>query len=215
MNLGKKDTSVFVDLNKIPSYVYRFKGLGFPDRFRTFLEYTQLQLALISSATSGNYTFSGNSVFDPDTSGTGHQPLYFDQMVAIYNRYRVFASKLKFELLSATSSAAISITPTTDSARPTSIDIAWETPYTMEIPISSSVFRTVRHALMETQKLWGMGSVTQDDVFSAVFSANPLRQWYWKIWAVSSDGSTSMTLRCNISVTYDVEFSERISPGQS
>ena len=31
-----------------------------------------------------------NSLFDPDQTGTGHQPYYFDQFAALYNRYTVF-----------------------------------------------------------------------------------------------------------------------------
>ena len=34
-----------------------------------------------------------NSLFDPDQTGTGHQPYYFDQFAALYNRYTVLGSK--------------------------------------------------------------------------------------------------------------------------
>ena len=35
-----------------------------------------------------------NSLFDPDFTGTGHQPYYFDQFATIYQRYTVIGSKL-------------------------------------------------------------------------------------------------------------------------
>ena len=38
-----------------------------------------------------------NSLFDPDQTGTGHQPYYFDQFAALYNRYTVLGSKLTAE----------------------------------------------------------------------------------------------------------------------
>ena len=38
--------------------------------------------------------FSGNGLYDPDVSGVGHQPLGFDQWMTLYNRYRVYASRI-------------------------------------------------------------------------------------------------------------------------
>lgn len=39
-------------------------------------------------------------MFDPDTSGTGHQPLGFDQWAAIYKYYMVYAIKWSFYIMS-------------------------------------------------------------------------------------------------------------------
>lgn len=41
------------------------------------------------------YQFAGNSLYDPDISGTGHQPLGFDQWSAFYNKYCVTGSKIR------------------------------------------------------------------------------------------------------------------------
>jgi len=40
------------------------------------------------------YVFRANSLFDPDYSFTGHQPLYYDQYSAIYKAYKVYGSKI-------------------------------------------------------------------------------------------------------------------------
>jgi len=56
-------------------------------RYITKLKYSQaVQLNL------GNaylYQMNLNSLFDPDRTGTGHQPYGFDQLAGLYNRYRV------------------------------------------------------------------------------------------------------------------------------
>lgn len=39
------------------------------------------------------YSFRANSAFDPDYTGIGHQPLGFDQMMALYARYEVISTK--------------------------------------------------------------------------------------------------------------------------
>ena len=41
------------------------------------------------------YTMCANSVYDPDVSGTGHQPMFHDEMIAQYNNYTVLSSKIK------------------------------------------------------------------------------------------------------------------------
>ena len=41
------------------------------------------------------YIFSCNGLFDPNVTGAGHQPLYFDQLSAIYDHYTVIRSRIK------------------------------------------------------------------------------------------------------------------------
>lgn len=68
---------------------------GFPDKLRTRLRYCD-QFQLGTGVTNWVYRF--NSLYDPDLSGTGHQPRYFDQLCAangIYSKYRVLGAKAK------------------------------------------------------------------------------------------------------------------------
>lgn len=213
--LAREEERRVFDLTRIPSYTLRFPALLVPDRMFTNLSYSQLQLAIQSSSTSGHYIFTGNGAFDPDFSGTGHQPMGYDQYVGFYNRYRVHASTITVELLSSTLAVDMSIIPSTSSTTPTSIDNSYESPYVTTIPISSSVFRSVFSRRMSTRKIWGMNGITQDDLYQALFNANPTRTWFWHIFSVSNDGSTTATLRINVTITYEIEFYERLLVGQS
>lgn len=47
----------------------------------------------------GSYTYSANGLYDPNISGTGHQPYGFDQLMALYNKYTVLGSKIQIRLL--------------------------------------------------------------------------------------------------------------------
>lgn len=52
---------------------------------------------VLSTAVSAvaQYNFRANSIFDPDGSGAGHQPLGHDQWSAFYNHYVVLGSKIR------------------------------------------------------------------------------------------------------------------------
>lgn len=77
-----------------PAQLSIVRGLGFPARMRTILRYTA-DLGLTSAAGVMTTTsFSANGIYDPDLTGVGHQPMYFDQYMAVYNKYKVLGSKL-------------------------------------------------------------------------------------------------------------------------
>jgi len=55
--------------------------------------YTENILLNPSAGTPADYVFSANGMYDPNITGTGHQPYAFDQLAAIYNEYTVSVSK--------------------------------------------------------------------------------------------------------------------------
>ncbi len=58
-------------------------------------------------AAIASHDFLANGLFDPDNTGTGHQPLGFDQMTLMYNQYRVLSSKIKVTQITTASSNVI------------------------------------------------------------------------------------------------------------
>lgn len=59
-----------------------------PQQDLTF-RYVQNVAFSMLTAVAQNQVFNLNSLFDPDRTGGGHQPYGFDQLSALYNRYRV------------------------------------------------------------------------------------------------------------------------------
>lgn len=76
-----------------PSLTYR--GIGMPDRFTTSLKYTMVLDRDVSSASYLEYNFVANGMYDPDITGVGHQPAFFDQLMAFYDHYTVNSSMIK------------------------------------------------------------------------------------------------------------------------
>lgn len=52
------------------------------------------------SAAAVSYYFSANSLFDPDRTGIGHQPMGFDQLMDLYDHFTVIGAKLTLKALS-------------------------------------------------------------------------------------------------------------------
>lgn len=66
-----------------------------PQRFITKMKYSE---QFITDATTGMYKFNLNSIYDPNLSGTGHQPYGFDTLATLYNRYRVIACGYRIQV---------------------------------------------------------------------------------------------------------------------
>jgi len=97
----------------------------FPPRTIKWQRYASGHFGL--SSTSGvvvSYVFAANGGFDPDITGTGHQPMGFDQMMAFYNHYCVTHSRITVRFGCATGTYGVagvrvdaSATPITDIER--------------------------------------------------------------------------------------------------
>lgn len=60
-----------------------------PPWIETVMRYSTVIDLTILSGVVNDYCFRANSLFDPDRTSAGHQPLGFDQMAALYNRYHI------------------------------------------------------------------------------------------------------------------------------
>lgn len=60
-----------------------------PARFITKHKYCEA----INTDAGGGYIMNLNSLYDPNRTGTGHQPYGFDNLALLYNRYRVISCR--------------------------------------------------------------------------------------------------------------------------
>lgn len=84
---------------------------------RVRLPYYDYQLFRTTTAGAiGTYFFVANGVFDPDFTGTGHQPMGFDTLMLYYEQYTVVRSKISVTAINNGANAirfAVSLTPDT------------------------------------------------------------------------------------------------------
>lgn len=69
----------------------------FGKRFTFKSKYVALGLILDPGlgGVPATYVFSANGLYDPDVTGTGHQPIGFDQLMPMYDHYTVIGSRIK------------------------------------------------------------------------------------------------------------------------
>lgn len=70
-------------------------GIGLPKQLLSTLKYNDTFYLSSSSGTITTWQYILNGLYDPDYTGTGHQPMYFDQLMGIYNHYCVIGTKMK------------------------------------------------------------------------------------------------------------------------
>lgn len=82
---------------------------GFPRRLYIAHKYASTDRFESTLGVSTNRLFRCNGMFDPDLTGIGHQPMYFDNCVAIYDHYTVVKSYAKFTICPSTVSTSAAL----------------------------------------------------------------------------------------------------------
>lgn len=194
---------------------------GFPDRIKVKLNYFAEIDTTNTFGAASVQQFRGNSVFDPDLTGTGHQPMGFDQWSAFYGHYRVSGSSLRIGALVPGGTAFINtdtvgcsfgIVPATSSSLPTVTELV-EWPYSKWR--QSTFYTPIKgvSAYMSTAKMLGVNkaSVKNEDNNSALISANPTNQWYWNLLVFPANGTQTTYWTYTVKLTYYVEFFGRVN----
>lgn len=187
---------------------------GIPDAMFAVLKYSQSFAP--SSSGAVNQQFRGNSLFDPDLTGTGHQPLFFDQYATLYRRYMVYSCAITATISNQdTVPIHVALIPTSESSVSlTTAGVTSEKPYVRWVqvgPNSGTSSRTVSNR-MSTRKM--RGGAQMDDSFGATTSENPSRQWFWNL-VTNPQFSGTYNCQINVILTYRCRFYSRVSVLQS
>ncbi len=187
-----------------------------PDTTFVKLKYNGV-VVMTNIAGYGSYRFAVNSLFDPDITSAGHQPMAYDQWANFYDHYEVMGSKIRVEVLapsSVNSPTGFAMYPSKDSTSLTSFVAAREQPYSKSRWITgSNNKKTVCSNYITPRKL--EGRTTSSVNFTAAVSSNPASLRYWHLVLETLDGSTIATTYCDVLITYYCKFFGRINLGTS
>jgi hypothetical protein len=178
----------------------------------------------LTAPTSGNavtYFFSANGMFDPNITGTGHQPIGFDQMMLMYEQCTVINSSIQVTFNvgpGLTINAGVALFP--DATGLTNPSQLVENGLIRYIPLTSGSTTFQNHRPQSIVRLdcnvakyfgrRGVRVLLNDDNLYTTAAANPVEQVYYGIvaWQISPDGSTTTALGFDVLISYDVIYWE-------
>jgi hypothetical protein len=186
---------------------------------RVTLCYSSSYISVIAnSAAAGRQQFSMNSMFKPDFTNSGAQPEYFDQLSALYNRYRVYGSAIKVTLLPFNTSGSqinvptnVVLVPSAQTLASVNVDDAAAFPRAQNRVCTGNMDSktTVIVASHSLSEILGVKDVEGADRLQALISASPSEQALWAIVARTADGVTATSFGISVRLSYDVEFFDR------
>jgi len=189
---------------------------------RRKLVYYDYQIARIGTAgVITNYFFSANGCFDPNITGTGHQPLGFDELIAWYEQYTVMESTAQVTWVNNGANVCnvgIGLTPDTTAA---SIPSCVENGYVEFTAIDAAAGlsgagsgnRITKQTLScDSASYFGRKTFQEminDATLSGTAGANPAEQVYFDLMTWDGFfGSGDTTCAANLVIVYDVVFWE-------
>lgn len=186
-----------------------------PDRIRTKLNYQERITISASTGTLGSHIFRLNSLYDTNQSGSGNQPVGYDQLSALYQKYRVHGVKVKLRAVSqgttnATSMYDLAMVPQLESPSWSNIEDATGNPYRKWTMSGNSNTRpTVLSAYFPIAKLFGESLA--DDSYASGVGSDPANVAFLYILAQSVDRSSTTSVIIDVSLTFYCDFFQRQS----
>jgi hypothetical protein len=194
-----------------------------PARLHARLKYVSSGVALSAGVTPGVHVFSANGLYDPDITGTGHQPRGFDQLIALYDHYVVLKSKCKVEFSAPTSNTLQVVgveVQATSTAQSDYIDYTEQPQCTFSLGpyfASSGAIDSpkVHEITWDAKKFMGIPDPITATKLQGSVSANPADGAFFHVFNQSYEGSVSATIGMLTSIEYDVVFIEPVPVASS
>lgn len=191
-----------------------------PNLWTTFTYSETFDLAQTLSGSPDIQTYRLNGMYDPNQTGTGHQPRYFDTLLgadngtAPYSNYRVYAAQARLTVYPTSTSATnsngiIGLVPRRSNvASPATYNEIQERAYAKSKFISVLYVKpTTISNYYKIKTHLGHKDLADVDDSAAAYNGNPNEEVYLDICACAIDSSTGvMTVKCSITIVYFVQL---------
>ncbi len=178
--------------------------------------------------TAGTYSFRLNSLYDPDYSGTGHQPYQYDQLTGIYNNYLVDRCDFKVTFRPDFTTDGIFVgasvfadTDATDSSAGLTWSVIKEKATTQLRPVATQSNRAnypILRGSIDMARVFGISKPVlqaEPDQYGAVYSANPARTVFLELCALDPGANASSDCFADVELTFFCRFWGYKGPSQS
>lgn len=182
-----------------------------PDRLIVKLPYVDnYNMSIQLNATQ---SWNLNSIYDPDRTGVGHQPLGYDQWNTFYNRYRVFKVGYNIQItnVTAVASACIGGLTATNGVLGLPGDAsAFEQPHCRKFQISNASGMSVKSlkGFINLPYVAGRPVVAYktDDRYASPFGQNPEEAMTLALQFLPVDPTIGMRVHVSVKLVYFVEL---------
>jgi len=186
----------------------------------------------LGSTGSNVWQFSANGMYDPDITGTGHQPLYYDNYTALYDRYHVKYSTITVTVVNHFVNTATSNSSGTVTTQPNysyklfilkdatiaTTEYPTDIQQILEAGGSNIKWRFVAPSLIGKLPKLKMGcsphrlanTMFKDDGMLSYTNSNPSQPVYYYVGISTADGNTDPpSVYLNVDIKYYCDFFDR------
>lgn len=187
-------------------------SIGFPKMLKFKHKYAT-NTTLQSTGGLAHYQFRANGMYDPDVTSTGHQPMYFDQVSALYDHYVVIGSRIKYTIVpkGTTVQAPYKITTwiNDDTTTTGASDILAENKFAKTRICQGGVNpdKIILYNKWSAKKFFG-GSVLSDDQLKGTPSSDPAEQSIFQLSLTALDGVSTIDVHLFVEVEYVAVWKE-------
>lgn len=185
------------------------RGMPFPKVFTNYVTYAEIAPVAVNGW--GTYQFSCNNLYDPNQSGTGHQPMYYDELCAIYDHWCVESSSFEVQIANALG-RDFELTAWIDDD--TSHDTAGNYWLAAERPGAKTTYSYPPSGVNNTlrlqwnaQRAFGKTALTNPN-FQGAVTTPPIEQQFYTMLVTDNGAATVLTFNIRVKITYKVRWSE-------
>lgn len=193
-------------------------GLGFPNTRKVTLKYCDT--ARVNVGGYNEFLFSCNNCHDPNYTGTGHQPLGWDQWKTFYERYTVEASRIRVHALrEASSNTEVAVVGIVLADTATAVSSDWR--YLCEQP--NACWKALApdwdnahscqtlFAKFDAKKFFNLKDVKDNELrIGGATSGAPSDEVWFRLYAQGADTTADLTCTFVVEIEYDVIFSDPV-----
>lgn len=194
------------------------RNMVFPKTWKRAFNYVEkITIDPGAGGTNSHHYFSCNSLYDPNRTGTGHQPLGFDELVGVaYDHFVVTKATLTATFVSDSTSVAVpsicgvSIRDTSSGAAsdPTTDIERGDCEWTVVGPVTSGNNAVTIKKTIDPIKWLGRKGPLSDPDLKGSSAANPSEECFFCLFAAGTGADDPPALDVIVSIVYEAVLIE-------
>lgn len=175
--------------------------------------YTNSSLSVPNTSAATVYVFSANGLYDPDISGTGIQPMGFDQMMVFYEHYTVFEAtcEVTFRNFTTNISPIVFLAARGDTTNVPDAQTVMTTGNTVSTQLMpASVDGSLKKLKMHLRigPFLGFDDLMDSNVARGDVASNPSEGAFFHVGAFQNETLTAGTVQFQVRISYRAVFTE-------